>query len=742
MSSLPRRWLPLVLALGAAAQLAIVLGGVGDPLSLSPINDAKVYWDWGGRIAAGRLVDDTPFMSAPLYPYVVGLVRALGGGLLALQLVQVTLHLATAWLVARVARRHLGEVGACLAVVLYLVLRDPAYMTTRVLNSTLQLAATAWAWDAWMVAAERRTRASAMVAGLALGVAVLAHPVYAPLVALLPAWLAWSTRRVSDALASAAVALACIAPATVHNVLASGELIPLSAQSGLGLHHGNQPGATGIYQAAEGVSMDRGRQTLMAREAVRERTDGSWSATDREYRRMALEYLREDPLRTLELEARKLWWLVGGSVYGDVYTPELEREDGRQAWLWLAPMPLAWWTLPTLLVALLAAKRRPRGLAPELLMFLATVLVVLVFWYSPRYRLPMAPFAAVAGAWCMLRLADGGTPRLLRATVAASLVASVLASTALRSSGADAPEAFRGQYLHNSGVALAQLGRHAEALAEFERAERQGSRLASAAKAEMLRQLGRVDEALQAAQAAVARAPRDLAAKRSLAVALAQAGRLDEAAREFEAVLGVDAVDAEALAGLANTHVQRGDPSSALPLYERALALAPGDATTHSNLGRARLSLGELDAAQAAFAQAAALDDRLAQARTGLAEVALARGDASTAVGHLREAWRVRAGADEALALAWWLVVAPDTALHDAEEALRVLASHERALGDDPRWLDARAAALARRGDWEEAAVAQARAIARAKELGYAQAVPELEARAAAYARREPWTLR
>lgn len=731
-----------MLALGAAAQLAIVLGGAADPLAASPINDAKVYWDWGGRIAQGRLVDDAPFMSAPLYPYFVGLVRALGGGLLALQLAQVALHVATAWLVARVARRHLGELGAALSVVLYLLLRDPAYMTTRVLNCTLQLAATAWAWDSLMVAAERRTRASALLAGLALGVAVLAHPVYAPILALAPAWLWWRTRRALDVALAASLSLACVAPATLHNALASGEFIPLSAQSGLGLHHGNQPGATGIYQAAEGVSTDRARQTLMAREAVRERTDGSWGATDREYRRMAFEYLREDPLRTLELEARKLWWFVGGRVYGDVYTPELEREDGRQAWLWLAPMPLAWWTAPALLVALLALARRPRELAPELLLFLATVLVVLVFWYSPRYRLPMAPFAAIAGAWCLLRLLDHAAPRMLRAAIALSLLASVAASAALRASGADAPEAFRAQYLHSGGVALAQLDRHAEALAEFERAERLGSRPAAAAKAEMLRRLGRVDDALQAARDAVARAPRDLAARRSLAVALAQAGLLEEAAREFEAVLAVDAVDAEAIGGLANTHLQRGDPGAALPLYERALALAPDDAATNANLARARLALGELDAAQAAFERAARLDASLAQARTGLAEVALARGDAAAGIGHLRAAWRARPGPDEALALAWWLAVAPDPALCDAGEALRVLDEHARSLGDDPRWLDARAAALARAGDFDAASRAQSRAIARARELGYAQAGPELEARAAAYARREPWTLR
>ena len=148
MALSPRRGLTVVLALGALAQIGMWAASAQDPLALAPINDAKVYWDWGGRIADGQLVDSVPFMSAPLYPYVVGLVRSLGGGLSALYLVQMGLHVLTAWLVARVARRHVGEWGAVLAAGLYLVLRDPAYMTTRVLNSTVQLCTLAWLWDA------------------------------------------------------------------------------------------------------------------------------------------------------------------------------------------------------------------------------------------------------------------------------------------------------------------------------------------------------------------------------------------------------------------------------------------------------------------------------------------------------------------------------------------------------------------------------------------------------------------
>ena len=741
MALSPRRGLAAVLALGALAQIGMWAASAGDPLALAPINDAKVYWDWGGRIADGQLVDSVPFMSAPLYPYVVGLVRSLGGGLSALYLVQMALHVLTAWLVARVARRHVGEWGAVLAAGLYLVLRDPAYMTTRVLNSTVQLCTIAWLWDATWCAVEARTRRALVWCGVASGVAVLANPTLVPVLVVLPVWLGWRTGAWRAAAAAGLMGVACLVPSVVHNALACGEFIPLSAQSGLGLHHGNQPGATGIYQAAAGVSTDRERQTLMAREAVRDQTDGTWSATDKVYRQMALTYLTEDLGRTVLLEARKLWWFVGGQVYGDVYTPSLEREDGRHALLWLAPLPLAWLTVPALLVALLVLVTRPRVLLPEWLLFAATVAVVMVFWYSPRYRLPIAPFAAVAAAWCVVRLLDRATPVVLRGTIGLAVVASLVASAELRASGADAATAFRATYLYNSGVAYAQLERWDEALREFERASAAGSRESVGAQAEMLRRLGRTADAVARAQAAVEQAPKNLNARRSLAVALAQAGRLSEAAMVFEQVLAADATDVESLTGLGHVRMQSQDPAAAVPLYERALQLQPAEAQTQLALGRALAALGNATAAQAAFERALALDARTAPAHTALAELALARGDVVTALVHLRAAWEARPAVDEALTLAWWLVVAPEVSTHDAELALRVLQAHDATQKADPRYLDVRAAALARRGSWNEAQQTIAKALERARALQLNQALPDLEARAALYARQQPYTL-
>ena len=87
--------------------------------------------------------------------------------------------------------------------------------------------------------------------------------------------------------------------------------------------------------------------------------------------------------------AIKAWYTLTGRRYGDVYQPWMERRDGVATRLWLAPLSLAW-VLPPGLWGLFALARR-RGLrsaGPYLLIVAIPLLVCIVFWYTPRYRLP------------------------------------------------------------------------------------------------------------------------------------------------------------------------------------------------------------------------------------------------------------------------------------------------------------------------------------------------------------------
>lgn len=737
----PRRGIVLVLAAALVAQVVIaVQGSRTNPLATVPLNDAKEYWDWGGRIARGVLVGDTPFMSAPLYPYLVGAVRALGGGLAALVAVQIALHLATGWLVFRIASTLFSERVGLVAACLWCLFLDPSAMVARVLNCSLQTATGAWAWERALAAHARFDAKRCAWLGVALGLAILANPVLVPLAPLSAVWLGWNHRgAVKRALLPGAIALLCVAPATLHNWLASRELILTSAQAGLGFYHGNQPGAHGIYRAAEGVSSDRVKQTADAREAVRDESDGTWKGVSDAYLRRGLAFWRANPGDAVVLALEKAWWFAGGRNYGDVYAATLERDAGLAPSQWLASLPVAWFTIPALFAALVLV-RRGGAHWPGIALLGATFATVVVFWYSPRYRLPCVPVVAVFGAWALVHVVapSEAVSRGLRAACGLAFVASFAAAWSLGSER-DAPRTFEAQFEHTVGTAHVERGELELALDRYARAERLGYASAAAARADVLRRLGRAGDAIGTLRATLERSPEDDFARRGLAIALAQSGDLEGARAEFERVLARSPDDAEAHSGLGNVLLALGSVQDAIASYEAALRLDEHFATARFNLGRALEAHGDAQRAEDEIRRALRDDDGLAPARATLADLLIARGAHAEARRELEKALAA-APKDEAvaLALAWLLATAPDGAARDGARAVEVA----RALVDGrdaphPQALDTLAAALAEAGRFDEARAMQERALAIVRRDGPAEIIGELEDRLARYARRE-----
>ncbi len=133
------RWLLILLGLGAAVHgwiLAQQLAGA--PFARVPMVDAEVYWDWAGVLAGGQWQGDTPFFSAPLYPYLLGVLRSLGAGLTAVYLLQLVMHLCTSALVWWVGRERFDGRTGLLAATLWLLAQGPAYANLRILAGPVQ----------------------------------------------------------------------------------------------------------------------------------------------------------------------------------------------------------------------------------------------------------------------------------------------------------------------------------------------------------------------------------------------------------------------------------------------------------------------------------------------------------------------------------------------------------------------------------------------------------------------------
>lgn len=465
-------WLLALLGVAAIIQVLVLQQGwTANPFARTPLGDAEVYWNWAGQIADGRLQGETPFLSAPLYPYFLGLLRWLGAGLPGVYAAQTLLHLATIALIADLGRRRFGPTTGVLAGFSYLLLDDPTYYVGRALNVTLQLLTVALLmWQAVRILEQRTPRREALF-GVLLGLSVLANPTMMLAVPIFAAWIVWGAGRDwAGGLRVLLLAVVSIAPATWHNHRASGEWILVSAQAGVAFRLGNAPGAQGVYTPLPGVSANRNFQNRDAFDLAAEATgEKTWRGVNRFFFREGVRYLMEDPARALVLEGRKFWWFFTGRGYGDLYVPELERRHGFASRLALSPLALAWF-LPVAVVGLWLEGRRNgiRGVLPDALLLLLPLLVVMVFWYSPRYRMPAAPVAMLLAARAISVALWGGDDDRPAApswkiAVAALLATGMVSGPINRIRAFDDPGLLEPAFLFLSGDALRLEGRLDEA---------------------------------------------------------------------------------------------------------------------------------------------------------------------------------------------------------------------------------------------------------------------------------------
>ena len=712
--------------------------------------DAATYWNWAGRLAAGGSVSAAaahePYFSAPLYPYLLALLRMAGGGLVAAYVVQSGIDLLTAALLAWIGRRHFGPAIGLTAAGLFLFMLEPASFSLRILPSTLQLPLVCLAWLALDAAAAKRTAWRGAAAGAALGLFALAYAsalFAAPVAAV---WLWWRHGRNRPAVMPAATLLCAtavvIAPATLHNYRATGEFIPISAQAGVTFAQGNSVAADGTYTAVPGVSQDRERQN---RDAFRifEKATGkppTWNAVNRYFFDRGFDYWRAAPAGALRLLLVKAYWFISGTHYGDIYVPTAERAAGLLKALYLTPVQTVW-LMPAALLALAVWIRR-REQAPALLLFAIPLGTVLLFWFSPRYRYPAIPVVAVGAAWSIVHLVQWGTAWRSNRARGIAGVAALACGLALgplnRVIGFDPPES-RATYLEfQLGRAAFEIGKLEEARRWYERVlQKEGGGALSAVDrgatlanlGATLVSLGQAAAAVPYLRAAVEQMPDEPQAHNQLGRALATTGQPAEALAQFREAVRLDPDSANFHHDLAVTLAQQGATGDARTEWETALRIDPQHAKAHLMFGMLLAGQGDGAAALTHYRAAQQADTRLAPAYLQAARMLAGRGEFAACLAELRRAREALPQDREVLAeLAFQLAALPGLGAAERREGLELARGLAAAAPGNPTALDLLATALQASGQQAEAVrtVRQAIQLAqRAGAAGLAQALQE-----------------
>ncbi len=577
---LERHYLRLIVLLGVllfVARAALLAQSLRhNPFGVVPIGDAAVYWDAAGAMAAGSWTLGAPFSFPPLYLLFVAAIRRLGGDLEHLFIAQIILHVATAGVIASVARRRFGPAVALLALLLFGLLMEPAYFAVRVLACTLQLFLVCLLWRRLLGLREAVGRLAPATAGLLAGLNCLATP---PTVVLLPIVAAWLAAGRGRRGASAAAwmlgpALVVIAPATAHNYRVSGEFIPVQVNAGRTLADGNNAEANGTYSAPAGFSA--ARDTMLADDRLRlEAGLGrrlGWNEIERLFAGRAFGFWWDHPAAAVRLLALKTYWCLTAHHYGELYLPTLEALDGVLTRLRMSPLPLPWLIAPAL-VAL--APRRVRFV--DALLLLLPVLVILVFYYSPRYRFPMTGVVTVLAASAVL---DPSGRRLRPRVGPAALVASAAAIGLTTLNGRldiDSPAEFGEPYALRAAYVYQKAGRFAAAETHLRRlAEVDGPQgmTAAHALAGLLAGQKRWGDVLAFCDARLAAGPGDPVQRLWRGDALAGLGRIDDARVEFERAVHLNPDDPNALLRLGLALKASGRNGEAVAALFRAQSLA------------------------------------------------------------------------------------------------------------------------------------------------------------------------
>lgn len=196
----------------------------------------------------------------------------------------------------------------------------------------------------------------------------------------------------------------------------------------------------------------------------------------------------------------------------------------------------------------------------------------------------------------------------------------------------------------NRGIALADLGRLDEAIAEYHQSLgiHPQDVLAHYNLGVALSRLGRFDEAVNEYRRAIQIDAGHLQARCNLGIALAGLGRLEEAIVEFRKTIGIDPSNLLAHFNLGSALAKMGRFDQSITSFREAVRIHPRLAAAHMALGNALVKLHGLHEAVQAYRQAARINPSHADARYLLGETLLQLGEIDDAITELRAAISIR----------------------------------------------------------------------------------------------------
>jgi hypothetical protein len=397
-----------------------------DPLAQSPQLDAQENLILASDINGG-LLEEAPIYRAMGYPYVLSLLKPehwrpeLG------LILGILCHLLSAWLVSRLAMRIWPTRGAgLLAAGLFLVNPASLFYSLQLLDVSL---ATSLFLGGLYLGLSGRGLLPFLGSGILFGLAIATRPHFLPAVLLAPVVLLFINRDLQ--LRKALIWIPVMGMLLMQgfiNLHHSGEFRILPWQGAYNLWAANKPGANGLHFRQSVDLSQRGAASNPARvESIylygqahpNEQPPYSIDKMNAYWRGQFLGHLKENPLEVARLWAFKAYAVINSFEQYNNLTFSFHKERLPL----LRFNPLSWGILLILgTVGLLHLWRQnPRTALAWLSLILAYASMLIVFYASARFRLPLVPLLAILAGGC-IGWFDGITRDRLRILQTAAII--------------------------------------------------------------------------------------------------------------------------------------------------------------------------------------------------------------------------------------------------------------------------------------------------------------------------------
>jgi tetratricopeptide (TPR) repeat protein len=220
-----------------------------------------------------------------------------------------------------------------------------------------------------------------------------------------------------------------------------------------------------------------------------------------------------------------------------------------------------------------------------------------------------------------------------------------------------------------------------------------------------LLETGRTTEALPALRRAVELQPTSAAAHYSLGYDLLQLSDFNHAQNEFQQALALDPNYATAQYGLGLALWAGGKHEQALESFREGVRRWPTSAEAHYNLGAVLERSGQLDEALVSYAKAVEINQSYVDANFALGLIHATRGEQTAAIDRFRRVLHMKPDwAPAQTQLAWLLATSSNASISDRRAALTLAEQLVTRTSDqDASALDVLAAALAANGQFDRA---------------------------------------